>query len=317
MILTVTLNPAIDKILIVDGFKLHQLHRLQSGELSLISPGGKGVNVALLLNKLGNKVVASGFAGGHAGHMLCDAIRDAGITTNFIFTQGATRTNISILDRKNETLTEINDFGQEIAKEDVRFFIENYERLLERVELIVIAGSLPRGLSSDIYIELINKARDKGKKVMVHTSPKYLDVLIKAQPFFINPDMRSNHTLFGKTVDGVDQFIEEGRNILNQSPRTEFVIFTHRLENIVAVTRGKAFILRPKDMSIVNMLGYGDAYLGGFIHAYELQKDVQDILIYASAAGLTDVECIYKEIDDVDLIEKNLSRIDIEEIDLK
>lgn len=316
MILTVTLNPAIDKILIVDTFEVHKLHRLKLGEISLISAGGKGVNIAQLLNKLGNEVIASGFAGGHAGHMLCDAIREVGITTNFIFTQGATRTNISILDRKNETLTEINDFGQKIPDEDVLFFIENYERLLARVELIVIAGSLPRGISPDIYIQLIQKARVYGKKVIVHTSPKYMEVLIEAQPFLINPDMRSDHTLFGKNIDGVDQFIEAGQRILRQCSKTEFVIFTHRLENVVAVTRKKGYVMKPINLKIVNMLGYGDAYLGGFIHAYVQGDDVPEVLKYASSAGLTDVEDIHKEISEINKIESNISRIEIEDINL-
>ncbi len=314
MVLTVTLNPAIDKILIVDSFELHKLHRLKPGEMSMVSAGGKGVNIAHTLGRMGDEVIASGFAGGHAGHMLCDAIRKEGITTNFIFTQGSTRTNISILDRKNETLTEVNDFGQEIPEEDITFFMENYERLLSRVELIAIAGSLPLGISPDIYIEMVDLARDKGKKVMVHTSPKYLPVLIEAQPFFINPDMRSDHSILGKEVDGIDQFIATGQDILYKSPGTEYVIFTHRLENVVVVTQKKAYILRPQNMKIVNMLGYGDAYLAGFIHAYINKEKEIEVLRYASAAGLTDVEDIYKEITDINKIVDNLLRIDIEEI---
>ncbi|MCG8582804.1 MAG: 1-phosphofructokinase family hexose kinase [Bacteroidales bacterium] len=316
MVLTVTLNPAIDKILIVDAFELHKLHRLRKGEMSMVSAGGKGVNIANTLNKMGDEVIASGFAGGHAGHMLCDAIRKEGITTNFIFTQGSTRTNISILDRKNETLTEVNDFGQEIPEEDISFFMENYERLLSRVEIIAIAGSLPLGVQPDIYIKMVGMARSQGKKVMVHTSPKYLPVLMDAQPFLINPDMRSNHSVLGKEVDGVDQFISTGRKILEKCPHTEYIIFTHRLENVVVVTHKKAYVLRPRDMNIVNMLGYGDAYLAGFIHAYISDKKEREVLQYASAAGLTDVEDIYKEIQDIDRIGENLSRIDIEEIKL-
>jgi 1-phosphofructokinase family hexose kinase len=315
MVLTVTLNPAIDKILILDSFELHKLHRLQDGEVSMVSAGGKGVNIAHTLRKLGNEVIASGFAGGHAGHLLCDAIRQAGITTNFIFTQGTTRTNITILDRKNEKLTMINDFGQEIPEEDIQFFIENYERLLSRVELIVIAGSLPRGISSDIYSHMIGKARKHGIKVIVHTPPKYMDKLMEEQPFLINPDMRSNHTLLGREVDGIDQFLEVGRKILKECPQTKFIIFTHRLENVVAITRDKGYIIRPRNLKIVNMLGYGDAWLSGFIHAFLQEKSVPDVLRYASASGLTNVEDIHKEIHDLKKIGENLSRIDLETVE--
>jgi len=315
MILTVTLNPAIDKILILDSFEVHKLHRLETSEMSMVAAGGKGVNIAQTLAKLGDEVIASGFAGEHTGHLLCDAIRHAGITTNFIFTQGPTRTNISILDRKNETLTEINDFGQEIPAGDIQFFMENYERLLSRVDLVVIAGSLPRGVEPDIFIKLIAKASELGKKVVVHTAPKHTELLMQAQPFVINPDMRSNHTLLGKEVDGIEQFLEVGRNILKECPRTEFIIFTHRLENVVAVTRQKGYILRPRNLNIVNMLGYGDSYLAGFIHAHSQNQSVVDALRYASAAGLTNVEQLCKEVQDVELIKANLSRIEIEEVD--
>ncbi len=315
MILTVTLNPAIDKILILETFELHKLHRMQPGEMSMVSAGGKGVNIARTLCKMGNEVIASGFAGEHSGHLLCDTIRQDGITTNFIFTPGSTRTNISILDRKHETLTMINDFGQEIPEEDVDFFLENYERLLSRVKLIVIAGSLPPGVSPAIYHEMITKARQHKIKVVVHTSPKYTDTLMEDSPFLINPDMRSDHTLFGQTVDGIDQFMEAGKKILRQCPESEFVLFTHRLENVVAITPKKGYIMRPQNLNIVNMLGYGDAYLAGFIHAYLQQKPIEEVLRYASAAGLADVEDIHKEIRDLQKIEENLSRIEIEIVD--
>jgi len=314
MVLTVTLNPAIDKILVLDSCEMHKLHRLHEGELSMVSAGGKGVNIAHALTKLGNEVIASGFAGEHSGHLLCDSIRQAGITTNFIFTEGPTRTNITILDRQHEKLTMINDFGQEISEDDIHFFLENYERLLSRVNLIVIAGSLPQGVNSDIFSEMLQKAHKHGLNVVVNTAPKYVDVLMKEQPFLINPDMRSDHFLLGRTVDGIDQFLETGKNILEKSPQTEFVIFTHRLENVVVVTHGRGYVVRPADMEIVNMLGYGDAWLSGFIHAYFQEKSVPEVLRYASAAGLTNVEDIHKEIVDLKNIDQNLSRIDIEEI---
>lgn len=315
MILTITLNPAIDKILILNNFELHKLHRLESKEMSMITPGGKGVNIAHTLKLLGNDVIASGFAGGHSGHMLCDAIREIGITTNFIFTNGSTRTNTSILDRSHETLTEINDFGQDIPLEDIDFFIENYVKLLNRVELVVIAGSLPRGVPVDVYTRIINLAHKHNKKVVLHTQSEYTEELMKASPFLINPDMRSNHELFGKPVDGIPQFLEIGRHILTHSSKTEFVVFTHRIENVVAVTREKSYIIRPKELKIVNMLGYADAYLSGFIHAYMQNLPTASILQYASAAGLTDVEDLYKEIRDIHKIEENLSRISVEEVE--
>ena len=316
MILTVTLNPAIDKILVLDSFEMHKLHRLHDGELSMVSAGGKGVNIAHSLKKLGNDVIASGFAGEHAGHLLCDAIRQAGITTNFIFTEGPTRTNITILDRQHEKLTMLNDFGQEISEEDIHFFLENFDRLLSRVKLIVVAGSLPRGVDSGIFSQMLQRAHKKGLNVVVNTSPKYLEVLMKEQPFLINPDMRSDHFFLGREVDGIHQFIDAGRTVLDACPQTQFVIFTHLLENVVVVTHSKGYVVRPMGLKIVNMLGYGDAWLSGFIHAYLQNKPVVDVLKYASAAGLTNVEDLHKELCDINKIKGNIRRIEVDEINL-
>ena len=309
-----TLNPAIDKLLVLNKFEVHKLHRLEEDERSIISPGGKGVNIALNVKILGQEVIATVFAGEHAGHMLCDNLRQRGITTSFIFTKGSTRTNTSILDIKNETLTEINDFGQVISKEDMDFFMDNYHLLLHRVDCVVIAGSLPRGVPDDIYRQMVILAKEHKLKVLVHTSPAHTDSIIGTSPFLINPDMRSYHELMGKPLDGIDQFIQVGKELLIKNRDTEYVIFTHRIENVVAVTRDKSFVLRPRNLKIVNMLGYGDAYLAGFIHGCKSQWNQKKILRYASSAGLTNVESLYKEFEDLNLIEKNLNRIDIEEI---
>lgn len=313
MILTVTLNPAIDKILILKHFQVHKLHRLQDDEQSLTVPGGKGVNIALNLNLLGQQVVATGFAAGHPGHMLCDALRGKDITTSFIFTQGSTRTNLSILDTEKETLTELNDRGPIVPPEDVAFFLENYNRVINRAKCVVLAGSLPRGVDPGLLTTLIESAREKGIKVVAHVSPKYIESVIKSQPFLLNPDMRSYHELLGQALDGIPQFIQAGKDILVQQPKTEIILFTHRVENVVAVTRKGSYILRPRDLKIVNMLGYADAYLAGFIDAYLRGLSYREALTYASAAGLTNIEVLYKEICDIKQIERNLSRIEVEE----
>lgn len=312
MILTVTLNPAIDKLRILNEFTMHKLHRLEEDEMSLIVPGGKGVNIALNLNLLGNEVVTTGFAGGHAGHWLCDAIRAKGITTSFVFTPGNTRTNTAILDKKNETLTELNDRGHEVSQEDLDFLIGNYTRLLNRVDLVMLAGSLPQGVTPETYRILIDLAREHGIKALIHTSPQNIEGIMGSSPFLINPDMRSNHSLMGKPLDGIDQFQAAGKDLLISNRDTEFILFTHRIENVVAVTRDKSYVLRPKNLKIVNMLGYADAYLAGFIHAYTLGMETVDVLKYASASGLSNVEVLYKEIMDAKKVSENLKRIEVE-----
>ncbi len=313
MITTITLNPAIDKIYLVDDFRTHKLHRLHDKETTITQPGGKGVNIAITLKRLGiDNVIAMGFAGGHAGRMLTEEIRKEGVTTNFIHVEPETRTDVSIIDNFKNTLTEINESGREVEAEDLEMFIDNYKKVLNRTKYVVIAGSMPPGVPRDFYGKLVALAKEYGCKPIVHAAPDLTEIAIKEGPYLINPDMRSNHTLFGKQIDGVEQFIEEGRRIIGQSKDIEIVIFSHRIENVVAVTRKNAYVLRPKNLKIVNMLGYGDAGVAGFIYALYTGMSEAEALRFGWATALTNVESIDKQTGDIEQVKKNLDRLELE-----
>ena len=109
-------------------------------------------------------------------------------------------------------------------------------------------------------------------------------------------------------------FLEVGRDLLALNPDTRLVVFIHRIENVIAIGRESSYIMRPRQLQIVNMLGYADAYLAGIVHAIRQDMSLKDSLLFASAAGLANVESINKDLDDTAAIHTNLSRIDMEEI---
>jgi 1-phosphofructokinase family hexose kinase len=314
MVLSVTLNPALDRILILNRLLVNRLHRLEDNEVSTVMPGGKGVNIALSLHNLGEEVITSGFAGGHAGHILCEALRQKGITTSFVFTSGETRTDISIIERSTESLTQINDAGQAVEESDLAFFLENYDRLLQRAEVVLLSGSLPTGVPDEIYHTLTIRANKVSRKVILHASPKLTERAGGASPFVINPDMRSDNSLSGEPLDSIQQMVRSGKDLLEKNRGSEFALLTHKIENIVAVTRSGAYILRPKELKRVNMLGYGSAYLAGFVHAFLKKLPVQEMLRYASAAALAVAESESKELESRDQVTANLARIGVEEL---
>ncbi len=317
MILTVTLNPAIDRIYYVDNFKTHKLHRLMDETQSIMSPGGKGVNIAIALQRMGIPTVAMGIAGGHRGMILAEDIRKEGITTDFIHTANETRTNVSLIDTVNNTLTEINESGKTVDQEDLDMFLENYKKILNDTRLVVIAGAIPPKVPNNIYGELVRLANEKNVKTIVHASPKFLEYAIEAEAFMINPDMRSSHELYGKPLDGIDEFCCAGEDILKKRKKTEIVLFSHRLENVVAATRDTVYILRPEKLQIKNMLGYGDAVVSGFIYGLENKFSLLEALRFGCAAGLTNVEHIEKLSVDLEKIKSNLPRIKVEETTCK
>lgn len=314
MILTVTANPAIDKIVLLQGFKMHKLHRISGREASLTLPGGKGVNIAIGLNTLSNEVVATGFASGYTGHLLTESVRNLGISTNFVFTEGTTRTNISVLDLKNETLTEVNEVGPTISEEDQTFYLDTYQRLLQNASLVIVGGSLPKGVGDNFYSQLVYYANKANVRIIMHVAPKYLDAILIENPDVIIPDLRSKKELGGYSLTEVDSLIELGQEILQRNARIKHVILENRIENVVALSRDKRYVIRPQHLKILNMLGYADAYVAGFAHNFVQNKAFEEALIFASACGLTNVEQVSKDLNNIDLISANLSRINLEEV---
>jgi 1-phosphofructokinase family hexose kinase len=283
-------------------------------ENSIISPGGKGVNIAITLQYMGLQTLAMGFGGGTRGRALTQMIRQEGVSTNFVFTAGETRTDISIFDRLTNTLTEINEPGMPVPEDEINLFLENYKKALCQTNIMILAGSIPPKVPNNLYAELVQLAHKKNIKTIVHTSPKFIEYAIEAEASIINPDMRSSHELFGKPLDGIDEFVRSGKEILSKRQKTELVLFSHRIENIVAITRDKTYILRPQNLKIKNMLGYGDAVVAGLAYSMRNDKNMRESLIFAGACGLTNVESLEKQMNDMEKIKSNFSRIEVEEI---
>lgn len=314
MVLTVTLNAAIDKMVMLNGFELHKLHRLHPDEKSITLAGGKGVNIAIALHTLGCPVMVTGFAAGHSGQLLTETIRKIGITTNFVFTEGNTRTNLSILDAKNETLTAINEPGGLVAQDDQTFFLENYERLLNLVNMVVLGGSMPEGMHFDFYAKLVELAANKKIPVIAHVSPKYFDAILSEKISVLIPDLRSYPMVRGKQSNIIQAMVDLGNELLMENEHLEYVIFGNRIENVVALSRSKSYILRPSNLKIVNMLGYADSFVAGFVHGLYYNQTMLDSLRLASACGLTNVEHLCKDLKNKELVVRNISRIEVEEI---
>ena len=314
MITTITMNPAIDKIFLVDDFTIHKLHRQADEKKATTTPGGKGVNISINLFRLGQAdTVAMGFAGGHPGRMLVEMIREEGVATNFIYVEAHTRHDISIIDQKKNTLTEINESGKKIPQNSIDLFMNNLTKRLNRSKYVAIGGSIPVGNDKTIYGEMVKMIREKGVKSLVHTSPDNIMSAVKEGATVIAPDMRSDHMIDGEKIDGIEDFIKKGNDFLKVNENIKLVLFTHRVENIVAVTRDNDYVLRPKDLKIVNMLGYCDAIMAALLYKLEMTDNMSEALTFAAAAGLTNIESVGKQLENIKSVEANISRITIAE----
>ena len=310
MITTVTLNPALDKLYLINNFQIHKLHRLSDLIKANTTPGGKGINVAVFLQRMGIDAMAMGFIGGHTGRIVERMVREEGVTTNFVHLDGETRIDISIMDGKNNTLTEINESGTAVFEEDLDEFMERYERILSDSELVIMSGSIPPNAPETIYATLIEMATQKQVRTIMNTTRLPLERGLEACPTIVYPDMRSAYMLFGRKTESLDDYLSLSHTIRHRYPGIEMVIFTNPLHNMfIANINGECHQAQLSELRIVNLLGFGDSLVGGIAHALHYGKNLVDAWRWGMAAGLLNMESILKQATNLQKIETEINRV--------
>jgi 1-phosphofructokinase len=184
MIITVTMNPAIDKTVEIEGLKRGGLNRIRKMELDA---GGKGINVSRTIRELGGNSVATGFLGGSAGLLMEKLLTEQGIRTDFVHVAGETRTNTKVLEQGGP-VTELNEPGPEITEEEQRILLEKLASYGKKGTLFVLAGSVPKGIPETIYGEMIRLAHEKGAEVLLDADGALLREGIRAVPDLVKPN---------------------------------------------------------------------------------------------------------------------------------
>ncbi|HYQ82768.1 MAG TPA: 1-phosphofructokinase family hexose kinase, partial [Rubrobacter sp.] len=201
MILTVTLNAAVARTLVVPSLTLGHRHRAPE---SMTLAGGKGVNVARSLRTLDVPVLAAGFAGGRNGDAIRDGLSEAAIPFDLVEIEGYSRTSTAIIDPMAGTQTEINEYGPEVTLAEAREFSRRLEYLMEYATAVVFAGSVPPNLDESFLVGLVRRARERGIYTVVDSPPSVLRSALKANPSLVSPNQHE-----AESVVGFD-FIEEG-----------------------------------------------------------------------------------------------------------
>ena len=194
MILTVTLNTAIDKTLAVPNFRLGRRHRAVE---QTTMPGGKGVNVARVLKTLGQPVIATGLAGGATGTRIVDQLTQLSVLSDFVRIRDESRTNTAVIDPTNGEQTEINERGPAVSEAEIEMFSDKLLYLAQGASLVVFAGSLPRQVDVDVYARLIPELRRLGVATVVDTDGDPMRRAVRAEPDVISPNVLEAEELVG------------------------------------------------------------------------------------------------------------------------
>lgn len=310
MILTVTLNAAIDKRYVVDGFLEGEVNRVAKCSYT---PGGKGLNVSKPAVIAGGEVVATGFVGGHAGQYIEDALKPLGITSAFYHLDGESRSCINIWDGKKEIQTEFLEPGFEVKEEEFQGFLQLFQTLIEKADVVAISGSVPKGLDGTAYQKMVKMVKDAGKKVILDTSGNLLKMGIEACPTMIKPNLDEIRMLTGKSCDSLEDMVEAAKKIHSQG--VEIVAVSLGAEGSFVVSESGVYRARVPKLHAVNTVGCGDSMIAGFALGLSENLPIDEILKKASgisAASALREETGYFRMEDM---EKLLPEIEITRIE--
>jgi tagatose 6-phosphate kinase len=280
---TVTLNAAIDRTLTVPNFQLGHRHRASQG---LTLAGGKGINVARALKRLDVPVVATGLAGGRTGTRIVEELTSEAILNDFVRIADESRTSSAVVDPTAGTYTEINEWGPHVEPDELAMLLEKISYLARGADMVVFAGTLPRGVGDSFYAEAIRDLNRRNVPAVLDSEGPPLRLGVEAEAFLVTPNQREAEGLvgqeFGDDEDytmALDRIADMGaRNVLITSDTRSFGLF--RADRKRTSFRADAPVVEP-----VSAVGSGDVLLAAFLAARLAEKPLEEALRAAVAAG--------------------------------
>ena len=283
MIITVTLNAAIDKSLSVPNFRLGRRHRTVEQRTMA---GGKGVNIARTLKTLGQPVIATGFAGGITGTHIVEQLTEEAILNDFVRIHEESRTNTSVLDPTTGEQTEINERGPSVSQHEVELFREKLLYLARGAAIVVFAGSLPRGLEPDFYAVLIRELERTGVTTVIDTEGEPLHQAVRAEPDVVSPNVIEAEELVGHEFASEQERSLGVREIAALGPHEAIMTlpdgcFAQVLVDGQPCMRRVSVEVRES----IAKRGSGDAFLAGYIAARYEGRSPDQCLRFGVACG--------------------------------
>ncbi len=284
MIITVTLNAAIDKSLSVPSFRLGRRHRTVEQRTSA---GGKGVNIARSLKLLGLPVIATGFQGGPTGTRIVEQLTEESILNDFVRIREESRTNMAVSDPTNGDVTEINERGPAVSLKEVELFRDKLLYLASGAAVVVFAGSLPRGIDADLYASLIRELKRMDVLIVVDTDGEPLRQAVRAEPDLIAPNSLEAEELVGHEFsDDEDRKIAVGE-MVSLGAREAILTVPDGCIASAIDPHGERTLLRVRveERETVAPVGSGDAFLAGVVAGRYAGRPMEECLRHGVACG--------------------------------
>ena len=277
MIVTVTLNPAVDKTCKAGRLIQGEVNRMREVKSEA---GGKGINVTKILRQFHLPVAAIGFLGGYSGRMIEERMMKLGAECHFTRTKGDTRINMNIMS-DDGYVTELLEPGPVISEKELFNFRKEFEYCMEQCDLMVFSGSIPQGVPMDIYAQLIEVCKREGIRTVLDTSGEALKEGIKARPYMIKPNKRELEYLVGKRLDSKEAIVCEAGRLVREGIGK--VIVSLGEQGLLYVDSVQSIFEEAKKVKAVNTVGCGDSVVASLCMS-EVSGEAADIAMKKASA---------------------------------
>ncbi len=314
MIITVTLNAALDKTLEVPNFTPGRRHRTVDQKTV---PGGKGVNIARTIKRLGQPVIATGLAGGATGNRILDALGDEAILSAFVRIREESRTNTAVLDPTTGMHTEINERGPAVSMQELELFREKLLYLAKGASICVFAGSLPRGVDADVYAGLIREVRRLGVTTMIDTDGDPLRLAVRSEPDVVSPNELEAEELVGHEFNDSDDRAQAVAEMTRLGAAESIMTvsdgcYAHVLEDGVPTL----YRVRVEEQEARSSIGSGDAFLAGYVAARYGGRSAVECLRFGVACGAESIHHFGAGIVEPSKVERVLDEVEAERLQI-
>jgi len=309
LIVTVTLNPAVDETLTVDRVELGETNRIKETHFD---PGGKGLNVARVIRRLGRPTVAIALVGGETGHFVRNRLEREGVETDLVEIAADTRVNISVLDESTGVQTNLNHEGPNVTPADLHALEAKIEEWLPEAVLMVLGGSLPPGAPFDSYARIIGWARENDIRSILDTSNEALIEGVKAQPYMIKPNVRETEGLLGRKLESDGDMVEAAFELVGRG--IEVVVVSMGGRGAIAVSHDGAWKAVPPEVSKESTLGAGDSMVAGLAVGVSEHSGLPESLALGTAAATGTIMRPGTELCRAEDVQELLPRVRVERV---
>jgi 6-phosphofructokinase 2 len=309
MIYTLTLNPALDRTLLVKDLKFEDANRVQK---ELRYAGGKGIDVSRVINELGGESIALGFVGGYDGMELEGRLINEGINCDFVKIAEETRINVFIKNESGGKRTSLHAKGPEVSPSELAILYNKVKDLHPPPSWFVMSGSLPLGISNNIYAQFTRLIKNSGANVFLDSDGVPLKKGIEAIPFAIKPNTFELERLSGKKLQKKKDIISFGKKLVARG--ITLVLISMAEKGILLVSEERVLKATPPKVNERSTIGAGDAAVAGFIYAFERKMSLEDCLKMSIACGTATVLTPGTALCKKDEVKKILRECKVEEI---